>query len=783
MSYDNVPEYLKQFDHWLLWRKDKTPVNCNNITIDPTNPANLVSFACAVECAHHFAGIGYSFQPIDGCTGIDLDDAYKKKPDGSYAYADPAKEQARQKLIYERFDSYSELSPSGKGVHIIVKGEINGGAKPSWTPVEIYDRQRFFTVTGNVIDDRTTINEVDAVALTMLYEQLRPAAKSITTVGIDREATKSDADIIALATEYNQGFAPLMAGSLLHHSSASEACVHLMNIIGSFTQNRDQCRRLFAMSPLGSRPKVANRPGLVEDWIDMSFDKLPPPIDFSAMQAAWQSGVSEADGDTTPTPKSAPEGAAQPTNAALPVVPKPSQSVYTFPPGLLGDIARFIYAQSPRPVPEISLAGAIGFMAGICGQQYNISGEGLNYYILVLARSGRGKEAMRQGINKIVKAADASNHGAPLAAKFIGPGDMASSIGLVRHLGKEHASHSIVSVLGEFGLKLQQLADPRANGTEKLLQKLILEIYHMSGPAGILMPTVYADVTKTTDAINSPAFSIIAETSFERFRVDETIINDGLIPRFSIIEYKGPLVPFNENCFKVEVPVTIVQEVQSLCANSLTRQRDTASQEVAITDEAKLLFNELLVWVDAKVNRDDVKEAYTNIWNRTHIRAMKLAALVAVGINKYNPSVDANCAQWAIDFVKNDGRILHEGLEGGGIGHFATDSVESECLNELTKQIAKYIIEPFKPSTNKAAIAEEHGAGIFRASYIQAFITKNKRFQDRDGKTTRALYETLQTLCDYGYIELLPQNKAKTYRIIDRSFFTLAYEKYTKGKA
>ena len=60
----------------------------------------------------------------------------------------------------------------------------------------------------------------------------------------------------------------------------------------------------------------------------------------------------------------------------------------TPPPGLMGDIARFIYDAAPRPVAEVALTGAIGLMAGICGRAFNISTTGLNLYCLMLAHTG-----------------------------------------------------------------------------------------------------------------------------------------------------------------------------------------------------------------------------------------------------------------------------------------------------------------------------------------------------------------------------------------------------------
>ena len=72
------------------------------------------------------------------------------------------------------------------------------------------------------------------------------------------------------------------------------------------------------------------------------------------------------------------------------------------PNGLIKELARFIYAQSPRPVKPISTMTALALMAGICGRSYNISGTGLNNYFVLLAPTGICKEGISKGINKLI---------------------------------------------------------------------------------------------------------------------------------------------------------------------------------------------------------------------------------------------------------------------------------------------------------------------------------------------------------------------------------------------
>jgi putative DNA primase/helicase len=53
--------------------------------------------------------------------------------------------------VIEGLDSYTELSPSGKGVHVIAKGQIPHGGRRG--AVEMYCQDRFFTVTGHVLGE------------------------------------------------------------------------------------------------------------------------------------------------------------------------------------------------------------------------------------------------------------------------------------------------------------------------------------------------------------------------------------------------------------------------------------------------------------------------------------------------------------------------------------------------------------------------------------------------------------------------------------------------------
>jgi primase-polymerase (primpol)-like protein len=115
--YDNIPAELRQRAQWVVADQNKLPLNpATGSPADVTNPATWGTFEQAVEHAngHHY-GIGFVFTANDPYTFIDLD-----------APGDDAQLQRHSK-IFSSFASYTELSRSGKGVHIIVRGKVPTG--------------------------------------------------------------------------------------------------------------------------------------------------------------------------------------------------------------------------------------------------------------------------------------------------------------------------------------------------------------------------------------------------------------------------------------------------------------------------------------------------------------------------------------------------------------------------------------------------------------------------------------------------------------------------------
>lgn len=149
---DLVPKELIKWPQWVAWqRKHRHNGKLRKIPIDPrtglyastTNRATWGTFKKALRAQKKLklAGIGFVFSEDDPFVGIDLDDCRD---------LDTGKISDWALKIIKDINSYSEVSPSGTGVKIFLFGHIPASVKAR--QVEIYDRKRFFTVTGRHLE-------------------------------------------------------------------------------------------------------------------------------------------------------------------------------------------------------------------------------------------------------------------------------------------------------------------------------------------------------------------------------------------------------------------------------------------------------------------------------------------------------------------------------------------------------------------------------------------------------------------------------------------------------
>jgi hypothetical protein len=209
-------EELKAQRRWVLWKLEKregkdtkVPYQSNGRHADSTEPRTWQTYAEVEPHAHKFSGVGVVMGEVDGIhiSGTDIDNCC----DATSGTFTP---ESREIVI--GLDSYSEYSPSGTGVHILVVGDLQGrkGIKlpfPGTKAVELYDKDRYLTFTGrHLVKTPADVLERED-AFNALYERvLATKAKHGLTVSI------------SLTEE--ERLAMLMAGDMsLYHEDHSTA--------------------------------------------------------------------------------------------------------------------------------------------------------------------------------------------------------------------------------------------------------------------------------------------------------------------------------------------------------------------------------------------------------------------------------------------------------------------------------------------------------------------------------------------------------------------------------
>src|SRR5215211_5640163 len=139
---------IRDLIQWVCWRYEERDGKPTKVPIGPltrkkadsTNPETWADYSEAVKACkeHGYGGIGFVFTPDDDLCGVDLDGCLDPETGEIEGWA--------QEII-EELDSYAEITPSGKGVHVLIRGTLPPGRNRKGR-FETYDRGRYFTVTG-----------------------------------------------------------------------------------------------------------------------------------------------------------------------------------------------------------------------------------------------------------------------------------------------------------------------------------------------------------------------------------------------------------------------------------------------------------------------------------------------------------------------------------------------------------------------------------------------------------------------------------------------------------
>ena len=270
-NFSAIPVELRTFDNWLVWRHEVRERRRTKVPYDAkhpkrpassTNPATWASFDSAVKSAQapDIDGIGFALEGT-GYVALDLDGCVNEHGEPHHAAIE----------IIDELDSYTEVSPSGRGLRIIVRaplrGERNSTKQTPWgDEFAVFARGKYLTLTGDVFDGRGEIRErqqqLDRVVLRML-----PPRRTSQAGG--NVFSPTDEDVISRAFAFKSGrsIQTLYNGNSDGYASPSEADCALVAALAFYSQDEAQLARILRGSAR-AREKL-NR----EDYVQRTVSK------------------------------------------------------------------------------------------------------------------------------------------------------------------------------------------------------------------------------------------------------------------------------------------------------------------------------------------------------------------------------------------------------------------------------------------------------------------------------------------------------------------------------
>ena len=709
-----------------------------NVT-DPKAPMPFESVCQLMGLYGLDMDIGYVLNG-DGIVCVDIDVKNSMNEDDATLWT-PDDVKVLQKDIARRFSeagAYIERSRSGQGFHIWIKCAqsllpfLNRRSKKYG--IEIYSDKRYIVCTGQRVSGDDELIDGSMLVwetLGLLGMQTRETASVSEPTTAQNVATSAagagagvhtglpavvmadgamtDMQLIETGLNASNGdkFRALCRGEWqdLGYPSQSEADLSLMSMLAFYSRDDAQCIRVFKLTELGKREKAQRTDYLARTLrsirrrqyrenraveIAMAVDPLIAQI------AETLDSHAESTGDDAESDPEAVE-VAEEVRALTGVVAgetRPVDRITGRPvdfsvldcldkcwmvPGRMGRLVNWILSASYLPVYEIAESAAIGLAAGICGRAWNIPGSGLNMYILLVAKSAIGKEALHTSISKIQTAVMKHNPG---IANFISFDEHASGQGLLRAVA-ERPSH--VAVMGEFGRRLKAITT-RDEGPLATYRTYLTNLYQKSGQGSSAGGLRYSDNERNVTINGAVAFSLVGETTPGTFyeSLDTTVMEDGFLSRFLTISYDGDRPVKNDNISNDLTP-ELLEYITQLSIHSAKLNSINQVCMVEFDEPAANILQTFDFKCDGEIRKTN-DEAYRQAWNRAALKARRLAALCAIMENYVVPKGTLEMAQWAINLVQMDIDNFITKLENGEIGND-----DSTRTNSIIEAINAYV--------------------------------------------------------------------------------------------
>lgn len=706
----HIPQRLTELDQWVCWKLSKTETRFTKVPISPKtgyqassiDPRDWSSFEVAMkqfQVDPILAGIGFIFTPDDCFTGIDLDRCLDES--GNFTWG---------KEIVDYLATYTEVSPSGRGVKLIVEGckpphvgcQRKGLGPDQSGQIEIYDHARFFTITGRRLSDAQAEIAAKQDELTAVCRYFWPETSQKTSPSFDRSNDSPD-EIQRRAIAYLDAMPPAISGGGGHSQTyaAATALVHGFGVepgeaIEILTKHYNP-RCVPPWSDKELQHKISQAATKPHDrpfgWLRDECTSQPlDEVDLSQFNVRV-STEEETDDDPPIEPASSIED------------PGPLPERLLRIPGFVNEVVDHCLDTAPYPNPVMAFCGALALQAFLAGRRVRDPGDNrTNLYLLGLAHSAAGKDWPRKLNVRILQ-----------------------EIGVVDQTGERFASGeglqdalnltpAMLYQTDEIDGLLQSISKSKDARYEQIMSTLLT----MYSSANSIYPMRRKAGKEAAGVINQPSLVIFGTAIPNHYyeALSDRMLTNGLFARMLIFEC-GKRGRGQEPKIR-DIPGSILETAQwwenfRPGVGNLVDWNPTPAI-VQHNDEASGLL------VDARVNaeiqyekaEDSNDSVGTTVWGRVSEQTRKLALLHAISRNHLAPIIDADSARWAIEVVEHQTRRMLF-MANDHVSHNDFDAMAKAVVRQLKNWKSRNGIKPmpeweltrrlpWKPSDHKEVI-------------------------------------------------------------------------------
>ncbi|MGH6774585.1 bifunctional DNA primase/polymerase [Brucella tritici] len=343
-----------------------------------------------------------------------------------------------------------------------------------------------------------------------------------------------------------------------------------------------------------------------------------------------------------------------------------------YPPGAVGEIAKFIVSCSRFPSPHLSLASSLAFVSALIGRRYKgPTGLRSNIYVIGLAESGFGKDITIRAVQSIASSTVAGDK----VTKFVFSDKIASLAGLANKLRRAPAC---LAQQDEFGKFIRQYMGEKAPAHREEVATALLEL--TGAASGLWGGQEKAD--GNVKSIQNPCFSVHGVSTPSTFwsALTGASIDEGLLGRFVLIDAgdRDPKKVRRPENSHENVPQHISDAVWELLGGvgrgqslyqgpffALNADSETKPHPIVAVEYASSDVDDFFEEFDDSMRamKKKVKVEYAPICNRVGENAARLAMIVAVGTNPREPIITMEIQQWANAVAEHSFKLLLKGAD------------------------------------------------------------------------------------------------------------------------